>query len=185
METRAKKSRERRTRAASGLEVQLLGDVAVRRDGAALALPASRKSRALLGYLALAPRPVTRGALCELLWDVPNDPRGELRWSLSKLRGVLDEPDRPRVVADRDNVSLDLADCTVDAIAVRDALQAGIETLDTPQLRALAARFAGAFLDGVEIERQPLFSSWLVAQRRRFRACQTAVLERLVRLRTR
>ena len=160
----------------------MLGGVAVRRDGVALALPASRKSRALLGYLALAPRPVTRSALCELLWDVPNDPRGELRWSLSKLRGVLDEPGRARVIAERDSVALDLGDCLVDAVAVRDALQTGIETLDPLQLRTLAARFVGEFLESVEVERQPPFSSWLVAQRRRFRACQTAVLERLVRL---
>jgi DNA-binding SARP family transcriptional activator len=50
-------------------------------------LPSSRKVRALLGYLALASRPVTRSQICELLWDVPNDPRGELRWCLSKIRG--------------------------------------------------------------------------------------------------
>jgi hypothetical protein len=43
----------------SGPDVQLLGDVAVRRDGVALALPASRKCRALLAYLALSPRTVT------------------------------------------------------------------------------------------------------------------------------
>ena len=162
--------------------MRLLGDVAVSRNGAALALPASRKSRALLGYLALAPRPVSRSALCELLWDVPNDPRGELRWSLSKLRGVLDDEIRARITADRDVVALDLTDCAVDAIIVRDALQAGVETLDPARLRALANAFGGEFLDGVEIDRQPLFASWLVAQRRRFRACHTAVLEQLVRL---
>jgi DNA-binding SARP family transcriptional activator len=164
----------------SGLDVQLLGDVAVRRDGMALALPASRKCRALLAYLALSPRTVTRGALCELLWDIPNDPRGELRWSLSKLRSVLDDSVRRRVIADRDNVALDLRDCFVDAIAIRDALQAGIETLDRPQLRALSTRFVGEFLENVEIDRQPLFASWLVGQRRRYRAGRTAVLERLV-----
>ena len=54
----------------------LLGPLAVRRGGAELALPASRKVRALLAYLALAPRPLSRGHLCELLWDVPNDPQG-------------------------------------------------------------------------------------------------------------
>jgi DNA-binding SARP family transcriptional activator/TolB-like protein len=164
----------------SGLELQLLGDVAVRRDGVAQTLPASRKCRALLAYLALSPRAVTRSALCELLWDIPNDPRGELRWSLSKLRNALDDSGRKRVIADRDNVALDLGDCFVDAIAIRDALQAGIETLDQPQLRALSRRFVGEFLENVEIDRQPLFASWLVAQRRRYRAGQTAVLERLV-----
>jgi hypothetical protein len=43
----------------SGLDLQLLGDVAVRRDGVAQALPASRKCRALLAYLALSPRAVS------------------------------------------------------------------------------------------------------------------------------
>ncbi|TAH50653.1 MAG: transcriptional regulator, partial [Betaproteobacteria bacterium] len=74
------------------MHIRLLGPLSVRRDGAELALPASRKVRALIAYLALAPRAVSRSRLCELLWDVPNDPRGELRWCLSKMRHVLDEP---------------------------------------------------------------------------------------------
>ena len=82
-----------------GLVLRLLGTLEVSRDGETLRLPASRKVRALLGYLALASRPVTRSQICELLWDVPNDPRGELRWCLSKLRGVLDQG-RKRVIAD-------------------------------------------------------------------------------------
>jgi len=162
------------------LDLQLLGGVFVRRDGAALALPASRKVRALLGYLALAPRPVGRAQLCELLWDVPNDPRGELRWSLSKLRPLLDEPGRARIVTDGDTVALDLSDCTVDAVAIERAMQHGIESIAPDGLRALADRFAGDFLAGVEIDRQPLYENWLIAQRRRFRACQVAVLEHLV-----
>ncbi len=68
------------------VEVRLLGPLAVRRHGVAAALPASRKVRALLAYLALAPHPVRRSQLCELLWDGPSDPRGELRWCLSKIR---------------------------------------------------------------------------------------------------
>jgi len=75
-----------------GLVLRLFGPLAIVRDGVPVALPASRKLRALLAYLALAPHPVGRGKLCELLWDVPNDPRGELRWCLSKLRAALDEP---------------------------------------------------------------------------------------------
>jgi hypothetical protein len=52
------------------LEVRLLGTLSVARDGAAVALPPSRKVRALFGYLALAPQPAGRSQLCELLWDV-------------------------------------------------------------------------------------------------------------------
>ena len=49
------------------------------------------------------------------------------------------------------------------------------------RLRTLAALFAGDFLDGLEIDRSPAFSGWLTAQRRRFRGCHAALLERLVR----
>ena len=40
--------------------------------------------------------------------------------------------------------------------------------------------FAGDFLEGLEIDRSPAFNGWLTAQRRRFRGCHTALLERLV-----
>ena len=72
------------------LRFRLLGTLELSRGGDVLKLPASRKVRALLGYLVLASRPVARTQICELLWDVPNDPRGELRWCLSKIRGLLD-----------------------------------------------------------------------------------------------
>src|SRR5687768_7948315 len=100
------------------LHIQTLGPLTIRRDGTALALPASRKARALIAYLALAPHAVTRSQLCELLWDVPNDPRGELRWCLSKLRTILDEPGRRRVEARGDAIRLDLGNCPVDALEI-------------------------------------------------------------------
>ena len=116
--------------AASAIQMRLLGPMTVSRNGVALALPSSRKLRALLAYLAVSPQPVTRGRLCELLWDVPNDPRGELRWCLSKLRRVLDDPDRRRVETDGDTVGLDLSDCSIDVADVTRAASEGIETLD-------------------------------------------------------
>ncbi|TGQ74973.1 MAG: transcriptional regulator [Mesorhizobium sp.] len=162
------------------LSVRLLGTLAVTRNRQPVALPASRKLRALFGYLALAPQPVGRSRLCELLWDVPNDPRGELRWCLSKLRAALDAPDRRRVVTQGDTVALDLGDCAVDALEVSSAGVEGIATLGVERLRALAKLFAGDFLDRLELERSPLFNSWLTAQRRRFGTWHAAVLERLV-----
>jgi DNA-binding SARP family transcriptional activator len=167
--------------AAPALQLQMLGALTIQRDGAALALPASRKVRALIAYLTLAPQAVTRSHLCELLWEVPNDPRGELRWCLSKARSLLDEPGRRRVGTRGDAVTLDLSDCAVDAIEVARATQAGIERLAPERLRTLAAAFSGDFLDGLEVERSPAFNNWTTAQRRRFRACHAAVLEHLVR----
>jgi DNA-binding SARP family transcriptional activator len=167
---------------APSLELSLLGPLAIRRGGTALALPASRKLRALLGYLALAPRPVPRGQLCELLWDVPDDPRGELRWYLSKIRAVLDEPGKRRVEAQADTVRLDLTDCSVDARHVEHAMREGIAACAPARLAELAALLSGDFLEGLEIDRCPAFGNWLVAQRRRFRDGRAAALERLAAL---
>jgi TolB-like protein/DNA-binding SARP family transcriptional activator len=151
------------------------------REGLALVLPSSRKVRALLAYLALAPHAVMRSQLCELLWDVPNDPRGELRWCLSKVRGLLDEPARRRVDRRGDAIRLDLADCAVDTIEISQAMQQGVEALAPDRLRSLAALFNGDFLEGLEIDRNPTFNGWLTAQRRRLRACHAALLEHLVK----
>ncbi|TRC91346.1 transcriptional regulator [Mesorhizobium sp. WSM4303] len=164
-----------------GLVVRLFGPLAIARDGVPVKLPASRKLRALLAYLALAPHPVGRGKLCELLWDVPNDPRGELRWCLSKLRAALDEPDRRRVQTADDTIALDLDGISVDVLSVASAAAAGIETLDHERLQALARLIVGDFLEGLEIDRIPLFNSWLTAQRRRFGSCHAAILENLVK----
>ncbi|WP_374445080.1 hypothetical protein [Stella sp.] len=163
------------------IEIRLLGPLAIDRDGVPIALPASRKVRALLAYLTLAPRPVARAQLCELLWDVPDDPRGELRWCLSKIRGLLDAPDRRRVLSADDAVGLDLAGCRVDALAVAAAVQARLAEADPDHLAELAGRCAGDFLEGLELERCPAFAAWLAAQRRRFRGCHAAILEEQVR----
>ena len=164
------------------IHVRMLGPMTISRDGVALALPSSRKVRALFAYLALAPRAVARSQLCELLWDVPNDPRGELRWCLSKIRGLVDERDgRRRVLTPEDTIGLDLSDCAVDAIAIARAAEAGIQTLAPERQRALSTLFGGDFLEGLEIDRSPVFNGWLTAQRRRFRGCHVALLEQLAR----
>jgi TolB-like protein len=163
----------------AALQVQLLGPLAICRGDLALDLPGSRKVRALLAYLSLAARAVPRAQLCELLWDVPNDPRGELRWCLSKIRAIVDEPGRRRVDASGDAIRLDLADCFVDALEIAQAGEEGIAGLPPERLRGLSALFRGEFLDGLEIDRNPAFNAWLTAQRRRFRGLRTALLERL------
>lgn len=159
----------------------MLGPLTIYRAGTALALPGSRKMRALLAYLALAPGPVLRSPLCELLWDIPNDPRGELRWCLSKLRSIVDEPGRQCVHTRDDTVRLDLTNCFVDAVEIASAIKEGVETLALDRLRALSMLFDGDFLDGPEIDHSPVFNSWLIAQRRRFRVCHIALLEHLAR----
>ena len=85
-------SNDVRVASRASVAVWLFGPFRVVRSGRSAALPPSRKVRALIAYLVMAPRPVHRARLCELFWDVPNDPRGELRWCLSKIRGLLGDP---------------------------------------------------------------------------------------------
>jgi DNA-binding SARP family transcriptional activator/TolB-like protein len=164
--------------AAAGVAIRLLGPLRVLRDGRPVALASSRKLRALLAYLALAPRPLGRSQLCELLWDEPSDPRGELRWCLSRLRAAVDEPDRKRVLTQDDTIALDLAGCQVDALEVAQAVREGIESLDAERQRALAALYEGDFLEDLHVD-SPSFGHWLTAQRRRLRGCHAALLEQL------
>ena len=153
--------------AGADLRVCVLGPLSLTRDGAAVALPASRKVQALLAYLALSPAPVTRGRLSTLLWDVANDPKGELRWCLTKLRAMLG---RDRVIAVGDRLSLDLSDGCLDAVHVADAVKAGLDGLAPERLQTLIDLSAGDFMEGLELERCPAFNRWLTEQRERFRA---------------
>ena len=66
---------------AQELEILLLGELRVLLNGRDMPLPASKKARALLAFLVATGRPHRRERLCELLWDLPDDPKAALRWS--------------------------------------------------------------------------------------------------------
>ena len=161
-------------------EVRLLGPLTVSRKGVQQPLPASRKVRALLAFLAVAPAPVQRTRLMELLCDSSSDPRGELRWCLSRLRTVLDDARTSRVQTHADAISLDLSDCRVDAAQIARTQETGLERLDLDALRQLRQLFTGDFAAGLELDRSPRLAWWLSAQRRQFRANHVAVLRQIV-----
>jgi DNA-binding SARP family transcriptional activator len=92
---------------AKPLLLHLLGDTALLCNGAPRPLPKSRKTRALLAFLAMQARPVRREALCDLLWESAADPRAALRWSLSKLRPLLETPSGQALQADAHWITLD------------------------------------------------------------------------------
>src|SRR5262245_63406578 len=110
----------------NGFHLRLLGPLTATRQGLDIPMPSSRKVRALLGYLALAPRPKLRSHLCELLWDAANDPRSELRWCLTKLRSVIDDAARRRLITDGQWISIDVSNQDVDAIAFSQSIEKAI-----------------------------------------------------------
>ena len=157
----------------------LLGPLQVIQNGTRVSLPPSRKVRALLAYLAMAPRPVTREKLCELFWDVADDPRGELRWCLSKLRPLVDGPTTTRLIADREHVWINANSLDVDAVSVLRNAQRTLVSGSPRDLRSLLALFRGSFLEGLSVDRAPSFENWLAGQRHRFRQLHQQLLERL------
>ena len=160
------------------LAIDLLGPLQVRREGQALAMPASRKTRALFAYLAASDRPQRRERLCELFFEVPDDPRGALRWSLSKLRAALSD-DALIIQADGDAIRLELARAQVDLHQVRGALKDGIDAASTETLQDLAARFRGPFLEDVVFPKSAELQSWLAGLREEMRRLQSAILTTL------
>lgn len=162
----------------ASVSLNLLGSMELARDNMSVALPSSRKTRALLAYLAVTDRAVRRDHLCSLLWDIPDDPRGALRWSLSKLRGVIDA-DRPRLNADRDSVRLDCADIDVDWRRLAAMGTEDIRKADTVALNRAAA-WRGDLLIDLELPRCDGYQAWLIAMREDVRRWQTAILRELI-----
>jgi len=160
-----------------GLELRMLGPLAVSEYGRPVDLPGSRKVRALLAYLALSPCATPRSRLCELLLDSATDSRSELRWYLCKLRGIVGAN---RVRRNDDAVRIDIGNGFVDALEIQRAAAKGFATLAPERARALLELFNGDFLEGLEIDRCPGFAGWRLAQQRRFREWQVALLHRLV-----
>jgi TolB-like protein len=170
-----------RHREADGVRLRMLGPLAIERGGVPLDLPASRKTCGLLAFLALTQRPARRSRLCELLWDeAANDPRGELRWCLSKLRGLLGDAAGDIVVTSGDTVALRLDGWFVDAIEVASAMDGAIDTLGAEPLQALCDLYTGDLLEGLIIERCPEFNLWLTGQQSRYAAFRATLLQRLV-----
>ena len=161
------------------LEIKVLGDLQVLRDGAAVALPPSRKTRALLAYLALTRCPHRRERLCEIFWDIPDDPRGSLRWSLSKIRPLVDDPSIPRLMADRQNVELRAGELDVDLLSVRRCMEATAVT--TGDLARAASAFRGPLLADLDLPENGEFHTWLLGQREDARQLQAKkALRRLI-----
>jgi DNA-binding SARP family transcriptional activator/tetratricopeptide (TPR) repeat protein/TolB-like protein len=117
---------------------------------------------ALLAYLALRGRPLTRDHLVELFWGGKDDDRARnsLSDALSHIRRALG---RDAIVATVTEVRL-APPCplTIDA----RELALAVERQDWP---AAIALYGGPFLDGVHVDDSPGFEQWSSAERERLR----------------
>jgi PAS domain S-box-containing protein len=154
-------------------ELRLLGGFAVSARGRSMALR-TRKDRALIAYLALSEgRRHNRSRLAELLWsDVAGDPRQSLRQSLmgiSQAGIVLD--------ARRDDVRLDPAAVSIDALEVRRLLESDA----IAQLEKAISLYTGPLLEDLG-PIAPAFDDWLTVERERLAAALVDAHRRLLDL---
>jgi pimeloyl-ACP methyl ester carboxylesterase/DNA-binding SARP family transcriptional activator len=161
------------------LQISLLGGLRVTSMGTEILLPASRKARALLAFLAATDRPHRRERLCEMFWDLPDDPRAALRWSLSKLRKVVDSPDSQRIIADRERVYFDTKDVEIDITKIHEKLRLREGQLGVRDLETMAQQLDLRLLDGLDGAGDDNFISWLLGEREDAQTARIAVYRRL------
>jgi DNA-binding SARP family transcriptional activator len=102
-----------------------------------------------------------------------------LRWSLSKLRHLVDEASDCRLIADRETVQLDCSTLSVDWRHLRDVGSSDVRKRDTHSLE-LAAALSGEFMEGLDLSRCDDYQAWLLAMREDVRRWQGIILRELV-----
>ena len=159
-----------------GLAIRLLGEIRAQRDGATIVLPASKRTRALLGFLVATATAHSRQTLCDLLWDGPDDPRAALRWSLTKLRPLVNEAGVERLIADRERVAFTPERALVDVRRLEALLTGDLSAAPLSELEVAAELLKGEFLDGLDLPSCYRFHHWCLAERERWGSLRRRVL---------
>ncbi|MCL1091092.1 alpha/beta fold hydrolase [Shewanella profunda] len=157
--------------------INMLGEMELRHNSTIIPMPASKRSRALLAYLAFTARPHRRDTLCEVFWDVPDDPKGALRWSLSKIRPLVNNNNTERLIADRERVVINCADINIDLKLL--IAKSNLSDLSCTELEILLQQSQQPFLQGLDLPNQKLFQDWLMTERNELRQLSGQLLVRL------
>jgi DNA-binding SARP family transcriptional activator len=150
------------------LIVRLGGGLELERDGAAIALPRSRRARGLLAWLALHPGAHARGSLAALFWPdvLDTSARQSLRAALAELRVALG-PAADCLVTTRATVSLTGPELSVD-------VRRFAGRLDDGDAEAALAACRGELLTGMD-------DDWVHDARAEHAIRAVAALEQLAR----
>ena len=160
------------------LKLTLLGGFQAQLDaGTALVLP-TRKTQALLAYLALPlGQAHPREKLATLLWgDMPDaQARGNLRHALSRIRKALPRTARLGMVLDGPSVALDPSVVDVDVARFERLIADGRPAA----LEQVAALYRGDLLAGLAVAERA-FDDWLTTERERLHELAIQSLGRLL-----
>lgn len=159
--------------------MRLLGSLQAEKHKQPVKLPSSRKARAVLGYLAASHSGASRDELCGLLFSDTSDPRGSLRWVISRLRSVLGDNGEQLFLTSGDRIAL--PDSVVTDVSELQQLVRGSRSPDLDALLAADAGIAGGFLDGLEFDDHPEFEAWRLTERARCLDLHCELLHKILR----
>jgi len=179
------------------LNLALLGTPEVRHQEQLLRFP-SRKTLALLVYLAVEDGAHTREKLTTLFWPESDDARGKgaLRRTLVYLRNTLQEEVAPsplsHLIIDRDTLAVNFAsefqmDVHVLQLAFKDVrssfrsgdLQGEARSTLRSHFQDAVEQYRGDFLEGFSLDDAPDFDDWTRLQREAWHHRMSAVFDRL------
>jgi predicted ATPase/DNA-binding SARP family transcriptional activator/Flp pilus assembly protein TadD len=165
--------------------IRLFGNLRVSRGDEEFFRFSTRKTGALLAYLAFYPdQRHTREALCDLLWpeELPQTGRARLRVALTSLRHQLEPPGvaAGSVIRSEGNEQIQLAAGTIatDVAEVERGLRILSDATGNPlEARVAAARRIGEMADGPLLT--GFYENWIITERERL---NQAIVERLSQL---
>ncbi len=147
----------------------------------------SRKTVALVAYLALEPGLHARDKLADLLWpqSVDGTGRASLRTALAQINSEIG-PQHGVLRSSREAVGWNIPDLESDVHRLEQAFRAASQTATPPDLESelenAANLWRGELLEGVTLTDAPSFDDWLIARREIARGWLDGALERLYRL---
>ena len=163
--------------------IELLGGMRLQRNGQTLTRLETRKTEALLAYLAFYPhRAHPRELLAEMLWpdEEPETVRNRFKQALSVLRRAIDPPDSPAgslLIADRLEVRINPEAITTDVTEFETLLQASAQGSDPAESACLIEQaiplYRGELLPGY-------YEDWIARERERLAEAYRSALSRLM-----
>ncbi|MCB0208690.1 MAG: AAA family ATPase [Anaerolineae bacterium] len=155
--------------------LQFLGPIQIERNGAMVSGFVSRKAVALLGYLAVEARPVSRGYLAQLFWEDKSEARG--RGNLSRAINNITQLLPGCLQADYHTVQFDID--TVDNLDLA-SFQSYLAQATIGDLVRAVMLYRGEFMADLNLLDCPEFDIWLFGQRERYQQQVVQVLQKII-----
>lgn len=169
------------------LELRLLGGLQIRYNDSLVTDLVSRKTEALLAYVACHKRPYPREVLADLFWSSRSQSQaaGNLRVALNSLRQKLE----PFITIERYTVAVNQQQALwVDTLAFEALLsdftqwsesKGDLSATLIAQMEEALSLYRGEFFMGVFIRQAPIFEEWVRVERERLHILALKALQAL------